>query len=43
MPDKLDIDRQGYFVQTSVGAPGILLRPDDYRTVRVFLENGNDG
>jgi len=30
------IDAQGHFVSPMNGSPGILLRPDDYRYLKVF-------
>ena len=35
------IDAQGHFVQQQIGGPGILLRPDDYRYVKVFSGDQN--
>ena len=34
-----EIDPQGHFVRPENGSPGILLRPDDYRYVKVFPED----
>ena len=31
-----EIDPHGHFVQPEIGRPGILLRPEDYRYVKVF-------
>ena len=35
------IDAQGQFVEQQLGSPGILLRPDDYRYVKVFSGDQN--
>ena len=37
-----EIDSAGRFVKQEIGSPGILLRPNDYRYVKVFSggENG---
>ena len=38
-----EIDSQGHFVRPENGSPGILLRPDDYRYVKVFRGDDDGG